>query len=190
MSSSGRIALDNWLKTIDVQARTVIDIGGSQQPIKGRTKSWEVQEYLIADLSNPHKDSPQPDIEIDMNYKLSIHEAFSMAADVIFCLEVADYIWNPVAFHDNIANLMKPGARAYVSYQSCYPLHQPIDDDALRFMPGGIAKLAQNSGLIIASMTPRRFETNLWEQTYRAERMRAAKHEDHNFSGWLVEYRK
>jgi len=57
-------------------------------------------------------------------------------------------------------------------------------------MPGGIRKLAEAVGLEIVQMIPRRFETNFWEQTYRAERTRAAKHEDHNFQGWIVEMRK
>ena len=38
--------LEDWIKTLDVSG-SVLDIGGSQNPIKGRTKSWDVNEYKI-----------------------------------------------------------------------------------------------------------------------------------------------
>ena len=191
MSSSYRNSLNNWLANLDVKVDRVLDIGGSQLPLPKRVKSWDVKEYLIADLPNPHKDSPKPDIEMDLNefYKLS-DLIPNRDFDMIFCLEVFDYIWNPAQAIDNIMCLMKKGGTAWVTFVSIYPLHQPVEDDALRYMPGGIRKLAESVGLEIVQMIPRRFETNHWEQTYRAERMRAAKHEDHNFAGWIVEMRK
>lgn len=191
MSSSYRNSLNNWLANLDVKADRVLDIGGSQEKMPPRVKSWDVKEYLIADLPNPHKDSPKPDIEMDLNDFLSLseiqkHERF----ELLFCLEVFDYIYDPRTALDNIACLLKKDGTAWVTFPSIYPLHQPVEDDALRYMPGGIKKLAERVGLEIVQMIPRRFETNHWEQTYRAERMRAAKHEDHNFAGWIVELKK
>ena len=92
MSSSYRLELDRWLQSLDVKAYKVLDIGGSQLPAKGRTKSWDVGEYKIADLENPHVDSPKPDIELDLNY---YYGTSNETYDYIFCLEVFDYIWNP-----------------------------------------------------------------------------------------------
>lgn len=62
MSSSYRLELDRWLADLEVKADVVFDIGGSQLPLKGRTKSWDVKEYKILDLAEPHKDSPKPDV--------------------------------------------------------------------------------------------------------------------------------
>lgn len=188
--SSYRKRLDEWLATLDLEARSVLDIGGSQSPIKGRTKSWEVTEYRIADLPNPHKGSQKPDLELDMNHQLSIHDAFRHQSDVVFCLEVFEYVYDPVAAFNNLSNLTKVGGRVYATFPSVYPLHQPVEDDSLRYMPSGIHKLAQRSGLVVADMIPRRFDTNAWQQLISAEGMRAAKGEDHNFSGWIVEFRK
>lgn len=187
MASSYRLTLENWLATLDVKANRVLGIGDSQNPTKGRTKSWEVKEYLIADLPEPHKDSPKPDIEIDLNYQIS---AEGNQFDVVFCLEVFDYVFNPVAAIGTIASYLKPSGTAWVSFPSIYPLHQPVEDDALRYMPAGIIKLAESAGLSVEQMIKRRPETNLFEQFYRAERMRAAKHEDHNFTGFIVEFKK
>jgi len=189
VSSSYRLELDRWLSKLDVKADKVLDIGGSQLPIKGRTKSWDVIEYLIADLPEPHVGSPKPDIEVDINT-----DTFPLRDwpeyDLIFCLEVFDYVWNPVAAVKFIADNLKKGGTAWVTFPSFYPLHQPVEDDALRYMPGGIVKLAESAGLSVEQMIKRRPETDMLMQTWRAERMRAAKHEDHEFTGFIVEFKK
>lgn len=189
MSSSYRNSLNQWLAQLDVKANRVLDIGGSQEALKPRVKSWDVKEYLVADLPEPHKDSPKPDVEFDLNMPTA-EPGHIARHDIIFCLEVMDYVWNPHQAMLTIQRFLKPKGTAWVTFPSIYPLHQPVEDDALRYMPGGIKKLADAAGLEIVQMIPRRFETNLWDQTIRAERTRAAKHEDHNFQGWIVEFRK
>lgn len=191
MSSSYRNSLNEWLAQLEVNADRVLDIGGSQEKLPPRVKSWNVKEYLIADLPEPHKDSPKPDIEMDLNVSMLKNlAAYQRQFDMVFCLEVFDYVWNPSFAMINMWTLMKEESTAWVTFPSVYPLHQPVEDDALRYMPGGIKKLADYASLEIVQMIPRRFETNLWDQTIRAERTRAAKHEDHNFQGWIVEMRK
>lgn len=194
MSSSYRLELDRWLSQLDVKADSVLDIGGSQLPVKGRTKSWDVKEYLIADLPEPHVGSPKPDVEIDMNqeademgwYEDGTLESF----EIVFCLEVFDYIWNPVAGMFRIySNLMGNGT-AWVTFPTFYPTHNPIEDDALLYKEYGIRKLADSVGLKIIQMIPRRPETDALEQLWRRERMRAAKGYDHNITGWIVEFQK
>lgn len=186
MSSSYRLGLDKWLSQLDVKANRALDIGGSQLPVKGRTKSWDVKEYLIADLPEPHIGSPKPDIELDMNQQINSDGDY----DSIFCLEVFDYIFDPATAFFNLNRLLVDGGRAWVTFPSQYPLHQPVEDDALRYMPSGIAKLARAARLKIEEMIPRRTETDAIYQAFRTERMRCAKNEDHNISGWIVEFEK
>jgi len=191
MSSSYRLELNKWLSQLEVKADRVLDIGGSQEQMPPRVKSWDVKEYIIADLPNPHKDSSKPDIELDLNFD-EYDELISHVGkyDLVFCLEVFDYVYDPMVAFKTIQTLLKQGCTAWVTFPSIYPLHQPVEDDALRYMPGGIRKLAEAVGLTVVQMIPRRFESSGWDNTIRAERMRAAKHEDHNFSGWIVEFRK
>ncbi len=186
MGSSYRLELDKWISNLDVKAASVLDIGGSQLPAKGRTKSWEVGEYKIADLEDPHVDSPKPDIILDLNQENDLIESF----DLIFCLEVFDYIWNPALAFETIEELLEPGGVAWVTFPFMYPTHQPIEDDALRYTEGGIRKLAAYASLTIDELIPRRPETTAVEMLWRAERMRAAKHYDHNVTGWIVKLRK
>lgn len=190
MSSSYRLELDKWISQLDVKADRVLDIGGSQLPVKGRTKSWDVKEYLIADLAEPHIGSPQPDIILDLNtWSVDVLKDIN-SFDTIFCLEVFDYIYDPITAFEAISYYLKTGGTAWVTFPSVYPLHQPVQDDALRYMPGGIEKLAKHSDLTILQMIKRRPETDAWGNFYRAERMRAAKHEDHSFTGLIVEFTK
>lgn len=193
MSSSYRLELDKWLSQLEVKADRVLDVGGSQLPVKGRTKSWDVNEYLIADLPNPHKDSPKPDIELDLNTfdsGISVGDKDYESYDLIFCLEIFDYVWNTYFAFEELQLRLKQGGWLWATFPSFYPLHQPIEDDALRYMPSGIEKLAASVGLEVVQMIKRRPETKLLEQWYQAERMRAAKHEDHNFTGFICGFRK
>jgi SAM-dependent methyltransferase len=186
VSSSYRLELDRWLSQLDVTAKTVLDIGGSQLPVKGRTKSWDVKKYLIADLPEPHVGSPKPDIDIDMNQQISSDGDY----DLIFCLEVFDYIYDPMAAMFNIERLLIDGGTAWVTFPSFYPTHNPVEDDALLYKEYGIRKLAEASGLKIVQMIKRRPETDALEQLWRRERMRAAKHYDHNFTGFICQFQK
>jgi SAM-dependent methyltransferase len=189
MPSSYRLTLEKFLSELDVKAEKVLGIGDAQKPTKGRTKSWDVKEYLIADLPQPHADSPKPDIELDLNTTPMVSDDYG-EYDLIFCLEVMDYIFNPIDAFRRMKSLLKSGGIAWLSFPSQYPLHQPVEDDALRYMPGGIKKLARSVGLEIIQMIPRRTETDAIYRAFRAERMRCAKHEDHNISGWIVGFRK
>ncbi len=191
MSSSYRISLENWLDRLDVHANVVLDFGGAQLPIEGRTRSWNVDKYFIADLPEPHADSPKPDFEIDINepFRLSINGQ-KVKADIIFALELYDYVFDPVTAMRNVYNHLKLGGVAYISFPTFYPTHNPIEDDALCYKEGGIRKLADKVGLTIVDIYKRRPETNAIEMLWRNERMRAAKHYDHNFTGFIITFKR
>ena len=193
MSSSYRDELNRWLEQLDVKADRVLDIGGSQKSLKPRVKSWEVGQLRIADLPNPHENSPKPDIELDLNADILDHKIFIddyEGYDLIFCLEVFEYVWSPRDAMQTISDLLKNGGHAWVTFPSIYPVHEPVKDDALRYMPGGIEKLAQATGLVVDRMIPRRPESRLFESFVSAERMRAAKGVDHHFTGFIVRFKK
>lgn len=188
MSSSYRIELDKWISQLDVKADRVLDIGGSQLPAKGRTKSWDVKEYLIADIPEPHADSSKPQIELDLN---EIDPGyFEGDIDYIFCLEVFDYIYDPLNAMRIISKYLSKGGTAWVTFPTFYPHHNPIKHDALCYKEYGIRKLAEASGITIKQMIPRRPETNALQNYFSAERLRAAKGYDHAVMGWIVEFTK
>jgi len=65
-----REALENWLKNIDVECESCLDVGGGELPVKDRVKSFKVEVYKILD----HDAQFNPDYFFDLNYPEKIDE--------------------------------------------------------------------------------------------------------------------
>lgn len=158
MSSYSRQQLEDWLKTIDVEGK-VLDVGGSQNPIKGRTMSWNATDYKILDLEEPHECKQKPDYIGDIQkgtlwkpgsevFKLesSDSEIPDNYFDQVFCIEVSEYWYNPLRALENINRTMKVGGKLYISFHFIYPMHNPVEFDYLRYTPWGACKLIEKVG--------------------------------------------
>lgn len=192
-ASFTRIQLESWLKNIDVIG-SVLDIGGSQKSIKGRTKSWKVDNYKILDLEQPHECKRQPDLIGDVQEHYDYYNENENKFDVVFCTEVSEYWHNPYGALDNIQFLMKPKGKLYISFHTLYGLHNPKGEDSLRYTKNAIVKLLDNSEFEIIKMIPRTIseEGRVWlERFYRSEGMRLDYADPETWiEGWLVEARK
>jgi hypothetical protein len=190
MSSTYRESLDRWLGELEVNANLVYDIGASQEQLPRRVKTWSVEEYVMFDLEQPHK-GIKPDVICDLNSGNNKPIAGYLGmADAVFCLEVMEYIYRPETALRTLRSLISKDGYLWVSFPTFYPLHQPIEDDCLRYMPSGVRKLADLVGLKITDMIYRRPETNALQQYFSAERLRAAKGEDHAFFGMIVRFER
>jgi SAM-dependent methyltransferase len=194
MSSYSRQQLEAWLKTIEVPPQSkVLDIGGSQLSIKGRTKSWDVEEYRILDLENPHECKLKPQMFWDMNKDLSIGSWPSGWIDVAFCLEVMEYIYNPFQALKNISYLLKNGGNLYISFHTLYGLHNPVGEDCLRYTKYGISKLLKESGFEIEEIIPREITPEgkiALTRFYHYEGMRILRNDETFDCGYLVKAKK
>jgi len=135
--------LNNWLKTIDVKADRVLDVGGASNPVKGRTKSWEVEEYDIADNGLENKDY---DTYLNLNSNVGVYAGNIYKRkqyDIIFCLEVMEYVYNPYLAIEWLKSYTKKGI-LYISFPFIYPIHDPYKNDYLRYTRFGIIKLLQS----------------------------------------------
>lgn len=189
MGSYYKQQLNDWVASLDVKADVVFDIGGAQSPIKGRTRSWDVNEYKIWDLAVPHVELQHPDYEWDMNEPLG---KTVKKADLIFCLGVSDYIINPNVFMQNIYDMMTLDGTAWVEFPFVYPIHNPVDDEGCRYSIGCIQRLAEQADLDIIEVIykrPKPGNTKLLE-FYSEDGMRAAKGVNHNVTGYIVCLRK
>jgi SAM-dependent methyltransferase len=186
MGSYTRQQLEDWLKTIDVRADRVLDVGGAQNPVKGRTKSWEVNEYKILDLAHPRICIQKPDIICDLNETELQGEVKLDYFDIAFCLEVSEYWWNPKTALDTINHLIKPGGILYISFHFVYPRHYPLGKDYLRYTPEGVEKLLKETGFEIIDHLPR-LST---EPFYGLDEMKVAKELDHHQVGSLIKAKK
>lgn len=190
MSSYSRQQLEAWLKKIDIRGK-VLDIGGSQKPVKGRTKSWNVTEYHIWDLENPHEEGQKPDFVSDINVGIPKDERFQFGIyDNAFCIEVSEYWYDPLFALRLIGNCLKPGGKLYISFHFVYPIHSPEKADFLRYTRSGVRKLLKESGFEIDSIVPKHFDNPMFvKMLYDNEQMKGlGKNSDeiHREQGWCV----
>lgn len=161
--SRTRDQLEAWIETIDVKSESVLDIGGSQRPIRKRVKSWKVEMYKILDLPTPHETDQVPDIIADMNLPMTQGLIEScIKFETVFALELLDYIWNPVECLRNINNMLEVGGTLYLSCHFYYPVHNPKEEDVLRLTPFGIEKILRETGFSVQEHTPRMFSDEAW----------------------------
>ena len=152
MASYFRQQLEDWLKTVDVKADKVLDVAGAQNPIgKNRVKSWDVKEFKILDLDQPHENSRKPDFVWDMNdwIENSGKEWEVVDNDVVFCIELMEYVHDPMTVCNNLNFMLKKGGILYISFPFIYPLHPPTGTDYLRYTQYGARKLLEEAGFEI-----------------------------------------
>lgn len=162
MVSGVRSQLESWLKTIEVKG-SVIDVGGLHYPVKGRTKTWEASRYFFLDQLKEYKGF-KADFVWDLNQP--IQETFNF--DIVFCLEVMEYVFNPFIVLQNINKLLKVGGVLYLSTHFLFP-HHGGGTDCLRYTRAGISKLLEECGFKILEITPRLAKSNKLEEWLKEE---------------------
>jgi len=177
--SNYRDQLENYLKSLNIKADTVLDVGGKELPIKDRVNGWKVKNYSILDLP-----------EYNLNVK---NQDYYMEADIVFCLEVMEYIWNPNIALENLYDLLKDDGILYITFQFLYPIHEPNQFDYLRFTKEGSCRLLQNAEFEIKQIIPRVMKPesyDLWRKFLTIESMHSSKFVDHSELGWIFKAKK
>lgn len=197
MASLYRQQLERWLKSINVKAKSVLDVGGAANPVKNRVGSWEVRDYIILDNDSEGPFDKETFITFDLNYPISETEghhgavvtALKGRADIVFCLEVSEYLFNPLIAIRNLYDFLKPGGILYISFCSIYPLHNPPKIDYLRYTKNAVEKLLREAGFKTWEIIPR-VATSGQEalaKFYSLEQMRLMKGTNEIFDiGYLV----
>jgi SAM-dependent methyltransferase len=142
-ASYPRKQLEAWLQTLEIEAEAVADVGGRQLPVKDRVKSWQVKQYDILDLP-----------EQDLNQPWQLNEIY----DVVFCLEVSEYLYNPFQALTNLYNMLKKGGVLYTSFHFIYPHHSSKFIDYLRYTRWGIDRLLQEAHFASWRIYPKYFK--------------------------------
>lgn len=148
MASYGRKQLERYLSTLEIKADRVLDVGGAQLPITKRVKSFQVGDYKIMDLENPHE-GKKPDIVGDIEMHTPAWFAQCGEFDVVFCLQVMEYIADPMYAVQNLFKLTKSGGVLYISFPFIYPVHRPEGKDFLRYTRYGACEILKRAGFSI-----------------------------------------
>lgn len=179
-----RETLENYLSELDVKAGRVLDIGGASNPVKDRVKSWEVEKYDIGDNG---LEEGKFDIHIDLNREPKPNHFFY---DMVFCLEVFEYLYRPIRALEFINGSLNTDGKAIISFPFVYPLHEPKENDYLRYTKYGVIKLLEEAGFKNINLIPRRTKTPSLQRYYAEDGMHPAKGEEHDITGWIAEVTK
>jgi len=160
--SQYREILEAYLKTLDIKADRVLDVGGASNPVNVRVNNFVVTDYMIADNGLEEGDY---DYVIDLNEYPCYPDAFKinnnfeeypkLQFNVMFCLEVMEYIYNPVDAIYNLFEMLKKGGTLYITFPTTYPVHNPYNNDYLRYTKFGAIKLLEEAGFKIEEIIPR-----------------------------------
>ena len=161
MASNSRRQIEAWLKTIEVTG-SVIDVGGLFMPIKGRTKSWDVEKYILTDIKDGRK-GISTNFIWDFNRPLKVYDEYDNA----FCVEVIDHFWNPVVAFQNMNLLLKKGGLLYTSSNFLFPHHTGFD--CIRLTRTGLEKILTETGFEVIEVTPRFAVDKTMEESMRKE---------------------
>lgn len=187
MSSKTRQQLETWIKWKKVSGR-VLDVGGSQLPLKDRIQMEGDTFVTVLDLENPHEVKVRPKIVQDLNLdpESDVRE-FIDYFDYAVCLEVTEYLWNPVRALETINLMMKQGGKLFISFHFIYPVHNPINQDYLRYTRAGAMKILQQTGFKIVDISSRKGTHGLIMPLITKEQMRPAQGYDfHDDVGCLI----
>jgi SAM-dependent methyltransferase len=194
MASNYRLQLDDFLKTLQIVCDKVLDVGGSARPVKTRVGTWDVKDYKILDNELERKYQEKWN---EAHYKVDIQEDIDYLnikdVDIIFCLEVFEYLYSPYKALENIYKILKKGGVAYISTSSLYPVHQPVDYDSTRFTKQGFKRAASRIGFEVLdciTRTMNKVSNQLILKAWILDGMRPAKHYDHNQSGHIFILKK
>lgn len=165
-----RIQLNDWLKTISVNTERVLEVGASHIPVINKVKLWNVKDYKT--LDNNSEAQCNPTFQIDLNLLIwsdkfgwisknkseekTIQKALKYTPNVLFCLEVMEYIYKPDTVLKFFYDLLAPKGILYISFHTIYPIHEPCRFDSLRYTKWGIIHLLEEAGFAKWEITPRR----------------------------------
>ena len=179
--------LESWLGEIEVRGGRILDVGGGANQVKGRLKVFEPEEYKILD-NKLEKMKQEPDLIGDLNEEFN-HPNDREKYNIVFMLELAEYLWNPIQALQNINFFLKTDGLFYSSWPLIYPIHSPHRNDYLRYTRFGIMKLLEKTGFKIEEIIGRvAKEPNKLIEFYRSDGMHIKA--DSTITGYLVKARK
>ncbi len=131
--SKSREQLNEFLKRIDIEGKTVLDVGVQDKPTSRLTTGTPRRYYTLdidpqwpatffGDLNDPHFIR-----DIDDQARILSVNPNDMLIDTIFCIEVLEHCWNPVQVIKNLHDAIRPGGMVYISTPFINPHHDVVD---------------------------------------------------------------
>lgn len=134
-------------KGIDQARGTILDIGAADRWMERRLHPAAQYVALDYPATGQHLYGALPDVFADAARLPFRSEGF----DGVVCLEVLEHVPDPAQVVCEIARVLKPGGRAWISMPFLYPLHDaPFDFQ--RYTEFGLRRDVSRAGLEVVSL--------------------------------------
>lgn len=143
-----REAIKEWLATINLENKTVIDWGSGAKPASryinhSGCKFYTIDQNPLIDQGRRSANHITGDIEQPWDIAM---------ADVAFCMEVLEHCWDGLSVLLNIRDNLIEGGTLYMSLPFMVEIH--ADDDYHRYTDKGIKKLLEEAGFQVLHIRP------------------------------------
>lgn len=135
--SLSRDRLNQYLRGVNIEGKTVLDIGVQDKPTMRLTQGMpanyatiDIDERwlptVVADLNDPY--FAEKVLELTKRTPPGgAQHVFDVGFDVVFCIEVLEHCWNPTQCIQNLAKVLKSNGEVYISTPFINPHHDVTD---------------------------------------------------------------
>jgi SAM-dependent methyltransferase len=127
----------------------VLDLGAGMKPY---APIYERYFESSTSVDVPH--SPHDIHNVDILASADDLPLEAESFDCVICTEVLEHCPEPIKALGEIARVLKPGGRVFLTTPFLRPLHE-MPHDYYRYTPSGLARLAATTGLLVKSIRPR-----------------------------------
>lgn len=124
MSSCRRKLLDRLLLPVVKSDGIILDIGGRRRKIRGEFGHHSTDQWVIINIDP----STVPSVQADAMY-LPIR---SETINVVYCLEVIEYVARPEVLIEEITRVLAPGGLLFLSWPLCESVHGDAELECYR----------------------------------------------------------